>query len=61
MSKAISDMFIKEYEGRAIVRNVVGEGQNKMVEVNLLRFKAILLYPGIVSGIGGGYSRNQTQ
>lgn len=55
MSKAISDMFVKEYEGRAIVRNVVGEGSNKMVEVNLLRFKAILLYPGIVSGIGGGY------
>jgi ubiquitin carboxyl-terminal hydrolase 4/11 len=51
------DTFIKEYDGKPVVRNVVGEGANKFVEVNLLRFKAILLYPGIVSSIGGGYSR----
>lgn len=54
-------MFVKEYDGKAIARTVVGEGQAKMVEVNLLKFKAILLYPGIVPTIGSGYSRNQTQ
>jgi hypothetical protein len=34
----------------------MGEGPNRLAEVNLLRFKAYLLYPGMVANIGGGYS-----
>jgi hypothetical protein len=60
VNKKISDFFINIYEGKPIARTVKGEGLERLAEVNLLRFKAILLYPGIVANIGGGYSTRNT-
>jgi ubiquitin carboxyl-terminal hydrolase 4/11/15 len=35
---------------------VIGEGEEKIVEVNLLRLSTILIYPGIVSNFSSGYN-----
>lgn len=56
VNKRISEYFIAIYEGKAIARTVNGVGADRQVEVNLLRIKASLLYPGIVSNLGGGYT-----
>ncbi|CAD8091291.1 unnamed protein product [Paramecium sonneborni] len=51
VDKDIWDFFMKENSGTAILRTSNGNGKDKQVTVNLLRFKSVLLYPSIIKSI----------
>jgi ubiquitin carboxyl-terminal hydrolase 4/11/15 len=61
VNKTINEFFLSNYDGKSIPRMVIGEGDEKIVEVNLLRLSTILIYPGIVSSFSSGYTSKITE
>jgi hypothetical protein len=51
-------MFIGSYDGKTVTRYAIGKGPSKFVEVNLLRFQTVLLYPSLLMGITNSYNNN---
>ncbi|CAD8158112.1 unnamed protein product [Paramecium pentaurelia] len=60
IDKDIWEFFTSYYPGIAIIRTSNGNGKDKQVAVNLLRFKAVLLYPSIIKQISFDRMYRQT-